>query len=250
MRTKTYLLSNGGNDVISVTVRRAGSDDVDSVYELSLPFMNNGALIERDRGFYAAHIDEFFVIAAEGRIAACVGVRRLAEIAEILNVAVGKEWQGRGLGQLIIVHVLAELAAEQSDDVLLFSKTTVGWFERLGFERIDQGTLPPSRLALLDADRGSVPMRRRSARPVALTVRFARSGTERVWSDESGSLLAFAEDVGVAVDSLCWAGICGTCASPLRRGTVGYHAEPEGDPQQGEVLLCIAEPITDLLIDR
>jgi N-acetylglutamate synthase-like GNAT family acetyltransferase len=162
MGPETCLLSNGRNDVISVTVRHAGPDDVDGVYELSLPFMDNGTLIKRDRSFYAAHIEDFFVIVAEGRIAACVGVRRMARIAEIINVAVGKRWQGRGLGQLIMVHVLAELAAEQFNDVLLFSKTTVRWFERLGFERTDQGILPPSRLALLDATRGSVPMHRPS----------------------------------------------------------------------------------------
>jgi len=262
MQPKRYLLSNGGVDILDVTVRKADPADADGIYELSLPFIESGILIVRDRAFYAANAMDFSIVEADRRIAACAGVRLLGptadtsgtapcfKTAEIFNVAVGKEWQDRGLGRLIMLYVLGGLTAQQFNDVLLLTKTTAGWFGRFGFVQADPRLLPPDRLAAMDAERGSIVMRRCAPRSAHPAVRFSRSGTEREWNPASGSLLSFAEDTGVTVDSLCWAGICGACESVLRHGTVSYQVWPECDPRRGEVLLCIAEPITDLVIDR
>jgi ferredoxin len=82
-----------------------------------------------------------------------------------------------------------------------------------------------------------------------LRVKFAASGVELDWDGRIDSLLPFAEKNGIEVDSLCWGGVCGTCSTRLTCGTVSYHLQPEVTPPNGEVLLCIARPVTDLVLD-
>jgi ferredoxin-NADP reductase/phenylpropionate dioxygenase-like ring-hydroxylating dioxygenase large terminal subunit len=78
------------------------------------------------------------------------------------------------------------------------------------------------------------------AAPVA--VRFVRSDTKADWSRQSGTLLEFAEGLGLAPQFNCRSGICGTCATPLLGGAVDYIEEPIAPLQDGEVLLCCSTP--------
>ncbi len=48
-----------------------------------------------------------------------------------------------------------------------------------------------------------------------ITVTFAKSGKQARWSTQAGCLLEFAESHGIAIDSGCRAGGCGTCQSRI-----------------------------------
>lgn len=255
-----FILSKGGPDLIDVTFRRARPGDVDAMYELSRPFMDSGALIVRDREFFVQEVDNFRVMEVDRTVVACAGFRRFPAITEVLNIAVADRWQGFGLGRLLLASMIALVREWGHTEILLFSKTTTSWFRRHGFVVADPGTVPPERLAALDPERNSTPLRRSTvpgedgrevlAGVAGLRVRFARSDIEARWEWKHDTLLklAFAHDI--EVDSLCWGGICGTCSSRLKHGTVAYHVAPEVDPEEGEVLLCIAQPVTDLVVDR
>lgn len=253
------LLSRGGRDIVDATFRPARLQDTDAMYELSLPFMESGALIVRDRDRFDARIQDFYVVEIDHEIVACAGIQRFSGTAEIFNVAVRQQWQGLGLGRFLVASIVAVLHTEGIGEVLLFSSTSTAWFERCGFVPMDPAALPTERLALLDPARGSIPMSRTtvsSADPLEtlgqmpdLRVRFNRSDIEATWESSFNTLLEFTEYSGVEVDSLCWAGICGTCSTRLSRGAVGYHVMPAVGPEDGEVLLCIAQPITDLELE-
>jgi len=253
------IFSRGGADVIDATFRRARLSDADSMYELSLPFMESGALLVRDRELFVTQIEDFYVVEIDRTIAACAGIRRFSNNAEIFNVAVMQKWQGLGLGRFLLASIIGVLEAEGIGEVLLFSYTTIQWFERQGFVPMDPAGLPPERLALIDPIRDSIPLSRATvggadglevlARMIDLRVRFDRSGIETTWDSSFDTLLKLADHNGVEVDSLCWAGICGTCSTRLRQGTISYHVAPEVGPEDGEVLLCIAQPLTDLELE-
>jgi ferredoxin-nitrite reductase len=87
---------------------------------------------------------------------------------------------------------------------------------------------------------------------VTTTVNFVQSGQSVVCSPED-SLLEVAEQAGVAIDSGCRAGSCGTCKQRLVAGEVCYDGEPvaldDDDRAQGYVLTCIARPIAQVAID-
>jgi uncharacterized protein len=74
------------------------------------------------------------------------------------------------------------------------------------------------------------------------TVIFQRSGDTAVWTPAHGTLLEFAEGKGYSPPYACRAGHCGSCATPLRSGSVTYTEPTAWKPAEGEVLLCCARP--------
>jgi len=84
---------------------------------------------------------------------------------------------------------------------------------------------------------------------VGLKVRFDRSGKSHAWIADCGSLLELAERHGIAMDSGCRAGNCGTCLVALKSGEVTYLREPGVTVESGSCLACIAVPKTAVSID-
>ncbi|GHJ50297.1 sulfurase [Catellatospora sp. TT07R-123] len=80
-------------------------------------------------------------------------------------------------------------------------------------------------------------------------VAFARSGLTVPWSPAYGSLLEFAEACDVPVRWSCRTGVCHTCESGLLSGQVAYDPEPVDAPADGDVLICSAQPRTDVTLD-
>ena len=78
---------------------------------------------------------------------------------------------------------------------------------------------------------------------------FARSGKVGKWSSEEETVLDVAEAAGVAMDSGCRAGQCGTCATAIRQGSVRYLEEPGTQPLPGTCLTCMAIPKEGLVLD-
>lgn len=83
----------------------------------------------------------------------------------------------------------------------------------------------------------------------AVTVEFRKSGRMAVWDNTAESLLAFAEEQGLAPEFSCRAGICGTCKSHLVTGEVSYFEEPLDELAIGEVLLCCSRPQGSVVLD-
>jgi ferredoxin-nitrite reductase len=84
------------------------------------------------------------------------------------------------------------------------------------------------------------------------TVVFAKSGKE-VACTEGDRLLDVAEQAGIALDSDCQAGSCGTCKQQLLEGGVKYEGNPSAltaaEKQAGFVLTCSAYPIGRIILD-
>jgi ferredoxin-NADP reductase/phenylpropionate dioxygenase-like ring-hydroxylating dioxygenase large terminal subunit len=76
----------------------------------------------------------------------------------------------------------------------------------------------------------------------SLRVRFAKSMIDATWSPDNGTLLEFAEEVGLAPAFGCRSGICGTCKTKIESGAVRYLEEPLADRDDGEILLCCSVP--------
>ncbi len=83
----------------------------------------------------------------------------------------------------------------------------------------------------------------------AYQIEFAHSGTTLDWSPDAESILEFAENNGIAMDSGCRAGNCGTCLTAITAGGVSYLSEPGQAPEDGSCLACIAVPNSNLTLD-
>ena len=81
------------------------------------------------------------------------------------------------------------------------------------------------------------------------TVRLTRSGRTLNWDGQDANLLDFTERHGVAVESGCRSGSCGTCETRLASGTVTYLDKPDYDIAAGHCLLCVGKPVSALVLD-
>jgi len=98
-----------------------------------------------------------------------------------------------------------------------------------------------------------------AAQPIAMTpvssceVEFSRSGLSATWDagNPEQSLLELAEANGLQPPSACRAGVCGTCTTRVRSGSVGYLTDPRAEVAPGSALICIARPAsTKLNLDQ
>ncbi|MCX2933047.1 MOSC and FAD-binding oxidoreductase domain-containing protein [Mycobacterium sp. CVI_P3] len=80
-------------------------------------------------------------------------------------------------------------------------------------------------------------------------VQFARSGLSAPWRPVDRSLLDFAEACDVPTRWSCRTGVCHTCETGLLSGRVHYDPEPLWPAAEGNVLVCVATPAEDIVID-
>lgn len=99
------------------------------------------------------------------------------------------------------------------------------------------------------------PMPERAAEPEpaeAVTpceVAFCLSGRTVTWdaSDPDQSLLELAEGAGLQPAFACRAGVCGTCTTRVRSGSVAYLSAPSAAVDAESALICIARPASPTL---
>ena len=82
-----------------------------------------------------------------------------------------------------------------------------------------------------------------------LDVRFTRTGRTLAWQGQDRSLLDFAERQGVALESGCRSGGCGSCEVRLVSGKVRYDHRPDYDIAPGHCLLCVGIPDSALVLE-
>ena len=87
------------------------------------------------------------------------------------------------------------------------------------------------------------------ATSASIAVRFNRSGRTLAGDGQDANLLDFAERHGLAVDSGCRSGSCGTCQTRLLSGVVNYADRPDHDIAKGQCLLCVGEPQSAVVLD-
>lgn len=80
-------------------------------------------------------------------------------------------------------------------------------------------------------------------------VQFARSGICAPWGPPATSLLEFAESCDVPSRWSCRTGVCHNCETALLSGSVRYDPDPLEPPAEGNILICCAQPVEDVVVD-
>jgi ferredoxin-NADP reductase/MOSC domain-containing protein YiiM len=80
-------------------------------------------------------------------------------------------------------------------------------------------------------------------------VTFARSGITTPFGTGWGNVLDLADACDVPTRWSCRTGVCHTCVTPLLSGDITYTPAPLEPPATGEVLICCAQPATDIVLD-
>jgi len=80
-------------------------------------------------------------------------------------------------------------------------------------------------------------------------VTFARSGLTVPFGPGRRNVLELADACDVPTRWSCRSGVCHTCVTPLLSGDIGYSPDPLEAPAGGEVLICCAQPRSDIVLD-
>ena len=83
----------------------------------------------------------------------------------------------------------------------------------------------------------------------SLEVMFRQSARTLVWDGKDANLLDFAERHGLAIESGCRSGSCGTCEVKLIAGTVRYAEKTDHEITPGHCLLCVGFPDSPLELE-
>lgn len=128
-------------------IRDARMHDVKTIYNLLQHFSDKGLLLGRALSALYDQLRDFKVYVEDGQDegAGPQGVCALhvcwENLAEIRSLAVAEEFQGKGLGTMLVKACLAE--ADRFGITRVFTLTyQPGFFEKLGFRHIDKGELP------------------------------------------------------------------------------------------------------------
>jgi len=80
-------------------------------------------------------------------------------------------------------------------------------------------------------------------------VTFARSGITAPFGNDWRSVLDLADACDVPTRWSCRTGVCHTCITPLLSGDITYSPDPLEPPAGGQVLICCAQPTTEIVLD-
>jgi Na+-transporting NADH:ubiquinone oxidoreductase subunit NqrF len=83
----------------------------------------------------------------------------------------------------------------------------------------------------------------------SLEIRLKRSQRSLLWDNREPNLLAFFESHGIAVESGCRSGSCGSCVTPLLGGEVLYEHTPDFEIASDQCLLCVGKPASSLVLE-
>ncbi|MFQ5995509.1 MAG: GNAT family N-acetyltransferase [Acidiferrobacterales bacterium] len=90
-------------------VRPATVQDVPAIYELLDIYARQGNLLPRSFNDLYRNVRDFFVTELDGRIAACGALEIFTEeLGEVRSLVVADDYKGRGLGQHLVQHIVAE----------------------------------------------------------------------------------------------------------------------------------------------
>jgi ferredoxin-NADP reductase/MOSC domain-containing protein YiiM len=80
-------------------------------------------------------------------------------------------------------------------------------------------------------------------------ITFSRSGFSVNWSPDYHTILELAEACDISTRYSCRSGVCQTCVTPVLEGSTTYSQRPLQEPPAGAVLICVATPRSNVVID-
>ncbi len=123
-------------------IRKAVMSDVDTIYNLIEHYAKEGRLLSRPRISIFENLQSLYVVSEGDEILAIAGLHILWDnLAEIRSLVVSPEHAGKGIGKLLVDHIVSE-AAKLEIEKLLSLTYQVEFFKRCGFTIVDKETMP------------------------------------------------------------------------------------------------------------
>ncbi len=123
-------------------LRGAHINDVEQINKLVNHFAQKDLMLVRPLGELYENIRDYYVYVENGSIIGCAALHVFwKDLAEIKSIAVGEDYQKRGIGKWLIQKCLEEGKALGISRLFVLTYIPE-FFERMGFKRIDKDLLP------------------------------------------------------------------------------------------------------------
>lgn len=123
-------------------IRPAAIGDVPYVHHLLEIYSAQGNLLPRTMNELYRHLRDFFVIEADGKVAACGALEIFTDdLGEVRSLVVDDAFKGRGLGKALVERLAAEARAIGLKRLMALTYVPE-FFHKLGFRTVPKETLP------------------------------------------------------------------------------------------------------------
>ena len=151
---------NGSGTLISGDlyegIRQAKLSDVSGIYDLILPLIKMGTLVDRPKDKLEKEIDTYYIYTRDNLIVACGQLKQFEDgFAEIGCLVVNKDYRSGGRGDAMLGYLERMCVVHGCVSIFVLSTQTMEWFVERGFEEVGVDRLPPSRQATYNHDRNS-----------------------------------------------------------------------------------------------
>lgn len=127
---------------VPLTVRKADMRDVAPLLDLINGYAVRGIMLPRTEFELSENMRDFSVVYAGGKLAGCGALHFYSPlVGEIRSLAVAEEAKVRGIGRLLVEHLVSE--AKSFDLAAVFAFTYVPeFFQKVYFQTVERGELP------------------------------------------------------------------------------------------------------------
>lgn len=128
--------------VFAMLIRSAKVEDVPAIHSLISYYAEMDRMLFRSLADIYENVQIFQVAEVDGALVGCCALKVIwANLAEVQSLAVDKNYSGRGIGRALVSSCLER--ARQLGIGQVFTLTMEpGFFEKVGFTRVDKKTLP------------------------------------------------------------------------------------------------------------
>lgn len=125
------------------TVRKARMSDVPTIRELIVHYSQRGDMLPKPLMEIYEELRDFFVcVNARQQVLGCCALHLFwDDLAEIRSLAVGQAEGGKGIGSALVEACVEDARALGIRKVFTLTNKP-GFFEKLGFQKIDRSELP------------------------------------------------------------------------------------------------------------
>ena len=126
-------------------LRRACTDDVAGILEITRPLEETETLLERDHKHLELHIDCFHIAERDGAVIGCAALYLHGDgVGEIASVATHADYKGIGIASRLLSHVENQAWKQGLTRLVLATREASQWFRERGYHKGAWKDLPES----------------------------------------------------------------------------------------------------------
>ena len=126
-------------------LRRAGTDDIAGILEITRPLEDTETLLARDYKHLELHIDSFHIAERDGAVIGCAALYQHGDgVGEIASVATHGDYKGIGIASRLLNHVEHQAWQQGLTRLVLATREASQWFRERGYRKGAWKDLPAS----------------------------------------------------------------------------------------------------------